>query len=628
MAATGDGNGRTDKRTGGARPPTIELTATEVPATGPAGTPGAAKDPAGAPPAEATASPPAATSKGGPAAPPDGKPTGGVAGKPEAAATIDKPATTPPGASGATTGAAASPAPSAPPGSKPASTATAVPPTKASGEMKTAADGKPTADGKSAADTKASIDSKLVSDTKTSVDTKTPDAGTPAGAKSSTGASSTGASATAARPTTASPRRGVGVGGLVAAALIGGVVGLGGALAVTHYGIIPLPRTTDAGAEDLAARVDALSAAVSAAPASDPDAASALREAVSELSTRVDALAAAAVPPTDEAALSERLSALEEQVSAAIPGAGSADAANLQASVAALGDRLTGLTSEVEKLAAAPAAAPAADPAALSALDERVGALDTQLGERIATVDRTAGEQLAALDDRLDGRLDALEQQLATIGEQLTALDGARDAATAAVAALGERLGTLEATDPAEQARGPAAVAFATLRLGEALDAGRPYGAELAALTPRLEGSEDVAALSPTAETGVPTRAALAAMLALEKPAMLAATAPTPAAPAEAGPLDALLSGAQSLVSIRPTSVDSGDPVALGIEAVTTALAAGDLAAAEAAFSALPEPVRAAAPRFGTGLAERIAAEAAFARVEATVLAHLNGATE
>ena len=147
-------------------------------------------------------------------------------------------------------------------------------------------------------------------------------------------------------------------------------------------------------------------------------------------------------------------------------------------------------------------------------------------------------------------------------------------------------------------------------------------------MTPRLEGSQDVAALSASAETGVPTRAALGAMLALETPAMLAATAPTPAAPAEAGPLDALFSGAQSLVSIRPTSADSGDPVALGIEAVTTALAAGDLPAAETAFAALPEPVRAAAPRFGTGLAERIAAEAAFARVEATVLARLNGATE
>ncbi len=610
MAATGDGNGRTDKRTGGARPPTIELTATEVPATGPAGAPGAAKDPAGPHPAEATVSPPAATSKGGPAGPSDGKPTG-PAGKPEATAAADKPATAPsPGISGATTGAPASPGPSAPLGSKPAATATAVPPTKPSSETKPAADGKPT-DGKTAADAK-----------------------TTASAKSSTGASSTGASSAGASSTTVPPtaamppRRGVGAGGLIAAALIGGVVGLGGALAVTHYGIVPMPRTTDAGADELAARVDALSAAVSAAPASDPDAAAALRQAVSELSTRVDALAAAAIPPTDEAALSARLLALEEQVSAAVPGEGSADAANLQASVTALGDRLNGLTGEVEKLAAAPAAAPAADPAALTALDQRVGALDTQLGERIATVDRTAGEQLAALDDRLDGRLDTLEQQLSTIGEQLTALAGARDAAAAAVAALGERLGTLEATDPAEQARGPAAVAFATLRLGEALDVGRPYAAELAALAPRLEGSADVTALSATAEAGVPTRAALAAMLALEKPAMFAATAPAPAAPAEAGPLDALLSGAQSLVSIRPTSADSGDPVALGLDAVTAALAAGDLAAADTAFAALPEPVRAAAPRFGTGLAQRIAAEAAFARLEATVLARLNGAAE
>lgn len=622
MAATGDGSGRTDKRTGGARPPTIELTATEVPVTGPAGPREAAKDPAaGAHPAEATVSPPAATSKGGPAATPDGKTAGGVAGKPEATATSDKPATTPPpGASGP----AASPGPSATPGSKPAPTTTAVPPTKPSTETKTAADGKP-ADGKSAADTKASIDSTLVSDTKTSADTRTP-----AGAKSSTGASSTGASTTVP-PTAAAPRRGVGVGGLIAAALIGGVVGLGGALAVTHYGIVPLPpRTTDAGAADLAARVDALAAAVAAAPASDPDAASALRDAVSELSARVDALAAAALPPTEEANLSARLSALEEQVSTAVPGAGSADASVLQASVATLGDRLDGLAGEVEKLAAAPAAAPAdaADAGALAALDERVGALDTQLGERIAGVDRTAGEQLAALDDRLTGRLDALEQRLSSIDERLTALGEAREQASSTISGLGDRLGALEAVDPVEAARGPAAITFATLRLGEALDAGRPYAAELAALTPRLEGSEDVSALSATAESGVPTRAALAALLVLEKPAMLAATAEPAAAPADAGPLDALLSGAQSLVSIRPTGAESGDPVATEIEAVTAALAAGDLAAAEAAFAALPETVRAAAPRFAQALAQRRTAEAAFARLEATVLARLNGATE
>jgi hypothetical protein len=287
----------------------------------------------------------------------------------------------------------------------------------------------------------------------------------------------------------------------------------------------------------------------------------------------------------------------------------------LQASVTALGDRVDGLAGEVEKLAAAPAAAPAdaADAGALAALDERVGALDTQLGERIAGVDRTAGEQLAALDDRLGGRLDELEKQLSSIGERLTAADDAREQASSTISALGDRLGALEAVDPVEAARGPAALTFATLRLGEALDAGRPYAAELAALTPRLEGAEDVSALSATAESGVPTRATLAALLVLEKPAMLAATAEPAAAPADAGPLDALLSGAQSLVSI---------------EAVTAALAAGDLAAAEAAFGALPENVRAAAPRFSKALAERRTAEAAFARLEATVLARLNGATE
>jgi hypothetical protein len=607
MAATGDGNGRNEKRTGGARPPTIELTATEVPPAAAAGSPGPAETPVkkpaetstGTPPAEATVSPPAATSKAGPAVKPDDKPSAGAT----------------PGHAGATASAAAAEATR--PNMKPASDQKAADARVA--DAKAAPGAKP-ADGTTGATPQA----------KTGPEVKAAAAaqsapGTGSGAR---GSGSTGSSA-AVPPAAAPPRRGAGVGGLVAAALIGGVVGLGGALAVTHYGLVPLPPATDGSADELAARVDALAAAVAAAPASDPDAASALRDAVSNLSARVDALAAAAVPPTDETALSDRLSALEEKVAAAVPGEGSADAASLSASVAALGDRLDGLTGEVEKLAAAPAAAPGADPSAVAALEARVGTLDTQLGERIATVDRTAGEQLSALDDRLDGRLDALEQQLTSASETLAALDGAREEIAAAVASLGDRLGTLEETDPAEAARAPAAIGFATVRLGEAIDTGRPYAAELAALQPRLAASDDLSALAASAETGVPTRAQLAAMLALEKPAMLAATSPAPAAPAaDAGPLDALLSGAQSLVQIRPTSAESGDPVATGVEAVATALGSGDLAAAETAFAALPEPVRAAAPRFGEALPRRIAAEAAFARLEAQVLARLNGGTE
>src|SRR5690606_6984315 len=91
------------------------------------------------------------------------------------------------------------------------------------------------------------------------------------------------AAATAATPP---PRRGVGAGGLVVAGLIGGVVGLAGALAATHYGVVPLPATPAAESADLAARVDALASAVAAAPASDPDAAAALRAAVADLGQR------------------------------------------------------------------------------------------------------------------------------------------------------------------------------------------------------------------------------------------------------------------------------------------------------------------------------------------------------
>jgi hypothetical protein len=613
MAATGDGNGRGDKRTGGTRPPTIELTATEVPpadrpkdasATDAAPKPGVSPLPdTGPADSGGTGSVHGNGKSGSPVSDTAMKQSDAPVKQPDAAVKQPAAGTVPPtpsaGASSGTAAAAAAGSAKPAPG--------AVPPVGATA--------------RSAATAAAASASP-----KDAVSTRADEV---AASRAAEAARATDASRAASTPPANPPaRRGVGAAGLIAAALVGGVVGLGGALAVTHYGIIPLPAPTAAdGTADLAARVDALSAAVSSAPASDPDAAAALREAVSALSQRVDALAAAAVPPATEQALSDRLSAIEEKVAATIPGGGSADATALAASVTALGDRLDGLAGEVATLAAAPPAA-AGDPAALSALGDRVGALDRALGERIAAVDTALGAQVTALDDRLDQRLDALEQSLGTVGEQLTALEAAREQAAALVAALGDRLGAVEAVDPAEAARAPAAVAFATQRLGVALAEGRPYAAEITALSPRLPESEDVKTLAATAEAGVPTRAALAAMLALEKPAILAAGAPAPAPAGEAGPLDALLSGAQSLVSIRPTGPESGDPVATGVEAVTSALAAGDLAAADAAWTALPEAARAAGAGFGAGLSQRIAAEAAYARLEAAVLARLDGATE
>lgn len=643
MAATGEGSGRSDKRTGGARPPTIELTATEVGDQAPAGKAGATADPAAPSSAGDKPAPSGSTTaRKDPAAP---APAAAAATSTGSAGAPPKPAET-----AKSPDSAKSPEVSKSPDVSKSTGAAQSPAAAKTGEA-----GKATEAGKSA-DTSKTADAGKTASTVTDASSKpaakpagaTPSTGPQAGATKPAGGDAgtrattgdTAAAGTARAPGTAVPpatpaaqpaRRGIGVMGLVAAALIGGVVGLAGALAVTHYGIIPATGGTDNGTSELADRVDALAAAVSAAPASDPDAAAALRQAVADLGERVDALAAAAVPPTDAAGLSDRLTALEQKVATTTPGAGGPDATALQASVTALGDRVDGLSGEVEALKNAPAAPAGADPDALAALEQRVSTLDTQLGDRISKVDQTASEQLSALGDSLGGRLDGVEQKLETLaglGDTVSALQGARDETASTVAALGDRLGKLEAVDQTEAARAPAAIAFATVRLGEAVSSGRPYAAELAALRPRLGDSEDVKTLAATAETGVPTRASIAAMLALEKPAMLAAATPAPAAPAEPGPFEALLSGAQSLVSIRPTGPESGDPVATGLQDITAALAAGDLAAAQKAFDALPESARAAAPRFAAALAERRAAETAFAGLEATVLARLDGATE
>ncbi len=282
----------------------------------------------------------------------------------------------------------------------------------------------------------------------------------------------------------------------------------------------------------------------------------------------------------------------------------------LDTATAALGQRLDGVATEAER--AGTRARPAdGTPAAPTDL----GPVET----RLATLEQT----LADLSRRVTGNA-ALEPRLTAIEQSAT--DLARNAA--ATAEMEPRLATVErsAADLAKLAsivadaerrlaeverltradRRLDAAALAALKLGDALNAGRPYKAELALLTgvPAVEAEAKVLALR--AESGVPTRTVLA-----ERFQSAAAAASRAAAPG--GDLwDQAIAKLKGLVSIR--RLQPGDDLDGRLARAELALNNGDLAAAVAALDGLPEGAARALASWRADAEARLAAERALDR--------------
>jgi uroporphyrinogen-III synthase len=227
----------------------------------------------------------------------------------------------------------------------------------------------------------------------------------------------------------------------------------------------------------------------------------------------------------------------------------------IEASVAALGQRVDGVAGEARQAGAKASAA--AEAAAARPADAPTGAAPVDLGP-------------------IEQKLAGLERALADVSRRATASSDTE-----------KRLAEVERLAKAE--RNVDAAALAALKLGDALNAGRPYKAELALLanTPGIEA--EVKILMARAETGVSSRASLVERF----PAAAAAAA------RDADRGDDLLSQAiaklKGLVQIR--RVAPGDDLDGRLASAEMLLKAGDLAAALAVLDGLPEgAVRALAP--------------------------------
>jgi hypothetical protein len=144
-----------------------------------------------------------------------------------------------------------------------------------------------------------------------------------------------------------------------------------------------------------------------------------------------------------------------------------------------------------------------------------------------------------------------------------------------------------------------------------ALDAGRPFEAELAAAK-RLGGAAaQLGPLDSLAAKGAPSIPALAAGFEAAAPAIVAVLAPkeAPAAP-DSGVGDRLWSSLSRVVSVTREGEQAGDEATRPVGQIREALQHGDLEAAVATFEAMPPAAQQAGATWLNDARSTLAAQA------------------
>ncbi|MEM1050154.1 MAG: hypothetical protein AAGL24_28630 [Pseudomonadota bacterium] len=343
-------------------------------------------------------------------------------------------------------------------------------------------------------------------------------------------------------------------------------------------------------------------------------------------------------------------------------------AAGSDVALASLEESINGLRDRVNALAEA--SSTAVIDARLAALEASTGGVDVvarRLGTLEAEVDTIATRVAEALrsitpaepkiDEAvarglagLEPRLSALSADLAGLQSRLTSLDeaattlaeetrAARDAlaekvdgnaaalATAALAgdleAAVARLSDLETKVDQPGALDAATLAVAASRLKDAVDSGRPFATELAAVKSLTGEATDLSALEARADAGVPQRAAIIAAYPAVARAIDQAMAPPE--PQSDDAFDQVLTGLRGLVRIR--SVGEGDSETDTVGALSAAVKSGDLAEIQAAWEALPEPAKAVSGDWAEQVAARLTVDSMLETVTADVVNAVSGTT-
>ncbi|MBU0739010.1 MAG: hypothetical protein KJ981_01435 [Alphaproteobacteria bacterium] len=250
---------------------------------------------------------------------------------------------------------------------------------------------------------------------------------------------------------------------------------------------------------------------------------------------------------------------------------------------------LDALKAEVARLAAQPAA-PATDPA----LAERITALETSVAN--AGSEPTAD---AAAVEALKTQLVAAEQAIESLRAEIASNKQALDQSATRLDEAERKLD--EPRSDVEMAR-----AIALSGLKTAIDRGGPFLSELDALKSVSPEDPAVAALTPLASNGVPSRSDLTRQFNQVAEEILAAIHQPEQGE---GWTDRLMASARSLVKVRPVGNVEGDTPEAIVARVENKLQNGDLKGAALEWETLPEAGKAASSEFATTLKNRIEAE-------------------
>ncbi|WP_163001462.1 COG4223 family protein [Pannonibacter phragmitetus] len=437
------------------------------------------------------------------------------------------------------------------------------------------------------------------------------------GAEPAAASASSSATAQAERaPSSSQPRRpaaaSIGFGGALAASLLVSAAVFGAGYGLNLAGYLPLRA--------------GLSAEVAEQAALDATRLDTLERRLAELQAAAPAEGQAqgdAQPPVPEelASLDTRLT----QTIDALRGDTSSRLADLTGQLDALRGRVDGMATAApaEGDGAAPAAAAPAGNAELTArldsMQQAIDALSASLAalQSAATSTEAAIRMVSDAQGRNAGTLTSLSAELTAATEESRK---SLDALKAEAGELTQRLAAVESTMGEATAREMAARAVAVSALKTAVDAGKPFETELAALRASLPEGADIALLESHAAQGIAPQQKLMAEFAPVARAIHA----TFAKPAEDGSiLGSLTSSAASIFTVRGPGDASGQGPEAALRRMENAVSAGDLPAALAAYDELPEAGKAAGADWAASARARVAVDELTEKTSKDVLSSL-----
>jgi hypothetical protein len=191
-------------------------------------------------------------------------------------------------------------------------------------------------------------------------------------------------------------------------------------------------------------------------------------------------------------------------------------------------------------------------------------------------------------------------------------------ASDSALAALEGRVVELE--DSQRRVLSAASASLAAAALAEAAQTSRPFDGEMAALERTHPLTTDLRALRPLSETGVPSRAALAAEFS-HAAAQAARAARMPAE--KAGLMDQLTHALSAVVTLRRVGSVTGDSPDAVLSLAERQVGEGDLDAALTSLRRLPPPALEAIAPWRVRAQQRVTVDRTLSAIRAEALADL-----